>query len=841
MVTQTNVGKKAEAESTYVAPQENPDPDKPKQETATDADITVFTRREVKGYNGGGDAEMRERKLLMYPSVDAVDGFSKVYYTDAHFAPYIGYEKASNTYLDSLPRVNKQGLPRWRADGGEIYLTLFVVDVDDPEKIDGKYARPEWRKEMEDNIAKLPSDLQFTVYDTRGGVRLVARPTRWMLPEESEATWPTLAARLAEYGITADPNCKDWTRLYRLPNVKRDGKLAVVDTEWPLDRIPTCEIPILKASPRQALTLAERLAMETSVGTLIQPSYPDGTRHDEYKKLAATFRSMGHDVADIEKLIHAINDTYGDPPMQDDRWIESIAVWAGDNVVPGPLVGVVQPVDEGESTASPTAALEPVPAPDPEAFDDPLDVSRDLEKAWGTGDHHELAEWIGNKLGRRGPLVATRGNIWQYDQRKGTFFVHRRQVLHKLLEQFAGTRIHSPSPKNPGRTVPLRLTMNLANGVIDWMLASRDEPRFFDDASDGVCFNNGFVHLQRSTGDSASCWSIALEDHSPDHRQQHALDFDFDPNCVLPPQTTAAMRRWFPKDVCPDQDQLIQAAYEVIGIALLGKGTTLQQAVFLTGSGSNGKSTFMKILAALVPKTGLRSIPPQDMRQEYRRAHLASCLVNLVSELPEKELMSSSAFKGFVTGDLMNGRFIRRPVFYFVPVALHVLAANTLPRVNDFTHGFWRRVFALPFKGVIPVEERIDNYEEVLLGKERAQIASYAIKCAVDALRRRRFLEDVSSTSEKAAWRLDCDRVAMFVREELVPCKRTDVGALGRRDMYDLFVRHARDNNYRVMGKNTFNKRMADLGYHAKKTSGQKGRYTYALRVVGSPLTRSCA
>src|SRR5262249_55882197 len=74
------------------------------------------------------------------------------------------------------------------------------------------------------------SEAPAFVYRTRGGYRIVLHLDQPHTIKNAadgfawKALYRACASHLAErYGIVADPNCADWTRLFRLPHVTRDG------------------------------------------------------------------------------------------------------------------------------------------------------------------------------------------------------------------------------------------------------------------------------------------------------------------------------------------------------------------------------------------------------------------------------------------------------------------------------------------------------------------------------------------------------------------------------------------------------------------------------------------
>ncbi len=125
---------------------------------------------------------------------------------DAHFAAYSRPDVPHRLDSDSP---------------GDTLMVLAVFDVDAP----AKAATPTWFSgELPKVQALATAHPGVWVYPTRGGYRLL-----WRLPapQRTRGWWRHVKAWLlyldAAFGIVADPKCTDWTRLYRLPLVRRDG------------------------------------------------------------------------------------------------------------------------------------------------------------------------------------------------------------------------------------------------------------------------------------------------------------------------------------------------------------------------------------------------------------------------------------------------------------------------------------------------------------------------------------------------------------------------------------------------------------------------------------------
>ena len=80
-------------------------------------------------------------------------------------------------------------------------------------------------------------------------------------------------------------------------------------------------------------------------------------------------------------------------------------------------------------------------------------------------------------------------------------------------------------------------------------------------------------------------------------------------------------------------------------------GSTFQKVIILKGKGNDGKSTLARIIIAAMPKGSVTSIAPQAFDREFSRAELVSSLLNVVSELPEGDLLDSGPAKAVTVGD----------------------------------------------------------------------------------------------------------------------------------------------------------------------------------------------
>ncbi len=131
-------------------------------------------------------------------------------------------------------------------------MVVLAGDIDAPKK----KRTPEWTAETE---AKLEALTGWAWYRTRNGYRILGvldEPVTLTSLADAEAWKASHAAWRAEiethYGLVLDPACGDWTRLFRLPNVVRDGAVERSDVRGLVGgKLPVVSLPAAPARPNK--------------------------------------------------------------------------------------------------------------------------------------------------------------------------------------------------------------------------------------------------------------------------------------------------------------------------------------------------------------------------------------------------------------------------------------------------------------------------------------------------------------------------------------------------------------------------------------------------------------
>ena len=307
--------------------------------------------------------------------------------------------------------------------------------------------------------------------------------------------------------------------------------------------------------------------------------------------------------------------------------------------------------------------------------------------------HHEFAQWL--KSTHFIKLYA--GELWVY---KDGLYVNDDRYLQKLMIQ----------------QIP-ELTTKMRKETLDYLKllgssAIRNSPATTINVPNGL--------LDTTTG--------RLEKHSPFVFTTNQLPAVYDPKAY-----SEIVDKTLDRVTCNDKD-LRLLLEEMIGYILYGENI-FQKAFILTGEGSNGKSSFMKMITNFVGDKNISSLTLGELEQRFKAPELVGKLVNLGDDIPKELLRDTSVFKRAVTGDPISTERKNQDGFTFSNRAKLIFTANQLPPSTDKSHGFLRRMVIIPFHATFtPDDPDYDpDIDEKLCTPEAA---SYLLNVAIEGLNR---------------------------------------------------------------------------------------------------------
>jgi putative DNA primase/helicase len=177
-----------------------------------------------------------------------------------------------------------------------------------------------------------------------------------------------------------------------------------------------------------------------------------------------------------------------------------------------------------------------------------------------------------------------------------------------------------------------------------------------------------------------------------------------------PPGTPCPLWTAFLARVLAGDHELQAFLQRYIGYCLTGV-TDEHCFAFLYGTGANGKSTFIKTIAAVFGDyctnasmdTFLASNTPQHPT-DLAKLHGARLVT--AQETQKGRRWDEVKIKSLTGGDKVSARFMRADFFDYVPIFKLLFGANNRPRLGHVDEAMRRRLLLVPFTVRIPEVER---------------------------------------------------------------------------------------------------------------------------------------
>ena len=205
--------------------------------------------------------------------------------------------------------------------------------------------------------------------------------------------------------------------------------------------------------------------------------------------------------------------------------------------------------------------------------------------------------------------------------------------------------------------------------------------------------------------------------------QSVRYNYNSDADC---PKWTKAIQNIMAGDA-----ELVRYFQKVLGYSITGDIS--EQCFFIFyGFGANGKSVCLEVMRMCTGDYALDTPFSTFEQNKYNTqsndlARLNGARIVSSSENSSARRLNEERLKSITGGDPITARFLHREFFSFQPQCKIVLAVNTLPQVEDNSHGFWRRVKTIPFSVCFKGESRNEHLiDELRL--EKAGIINWMIE-----------------------------------------------------------------------------------------------------------------
>jgi len=198
----------------------------------------------------------------------------------------------------------------------------------------------------------------------------------------------------------------------------------------------------------------------------------------------------------------------------------------------------------------------------------------------------------------------------------------------------------------------------------------------------------------------------------------------------------------------------------------------LGKAFFLTGTGSNGKSTYLELISYMLGEKNVSNLDLKNLSGRFDKVQMFGKLANIGDDISDEFVVDTSFFKKVVTGNRIEAEHKGQPVFSFSPYVKLYFSANNIPRMGKGRdwEAIKRRMVIIPFEAKFSPED--PDYSPFIgsMLKEQGSV-EYLIKLAVQGLkrilRRNDFTLSVKVQEEINDFEKSNNPVLLFIEEYL--------------------------------------------------------------------------
>lgn len=270
--------------------------------------------------------------------------------------------------------------------------------------------------------------------------------------------------------------------------------------------------------------------------------------------------------------------------------------------------------------------------------------------------------------------------------------------------------------------------------------------------------------------------------------------------------------------ICCDRKDMRTVLEEILGHILLVNKFP-HKIFFLTGSGANGKSTFVEMITKWTGDLSSH-VDIANFDDGTSLASLIGKIVNVADDVDAIYLEKSKNLKTMASGNTVGARAIYSQPITLKNTATLIFTANEPPVFKDKSDGIGRRLVIIPFEN--KVKTRIYNLDE-LLSSDNAK--SYLLNLALQGVKRiydNKLEMSTSETIEQATkqYYLDNDSVMAYLND--YPAVVNNPVAT----VYEAYENYCEDSNLKAVSRTKFSRRLTSLGYVIQSTTmlGKKVR-----------------
>lgn len=427
-------------------------------------------------------------------------------------------------------------------------------------------------------------------------------------------------------------------------------------------------------------------------------------------------------------------------------------------------------------------------------------------------DVTRLSKAIYQKYGKTWQLIINnkgKFEFYQYNHELGYWYLSNVEMIQTPVTDYL-KKYHIWSQSAENQTMQL-LRSSLKKDIKDYRFFNYEAPNL--------------VNFQDSVLDLTTMETLS---HKANYRFTGVVPY---PIKGMNKDKTTLAEKWLVETLGKDGALTLM---QYIGYMFYPTYSTVQAVMFLYGKGGDGKDHIFSLIRRIIGADYVKNFRLNDLAGENSRfnvVELKGKRVNLISEIDEKEKLyaiNTGLIKNLTGGGQISAQQKGLKSEDFYPHAKILIAVNDLPKTNDTSTGWVRRLYILKAHKIKGFESKYPSFGDDMSNISNDDLASLALKCIylyqqqVKAEKERkgqyiRLSESKEAKEDKKEYIKNSDIVQSFIDDKHYTVTHNEKDFIFKDNFYNSFKKWCEDFGFGVIDYNDLNRQMKNKDFNDKR------------------------
>lgn len=327
------------------------------------------------------------------------------------------------------------------------------------------------------------------------------------------------------------------------------------------------------------------------------------------------------------------------------------------------------------------------------------------------------------------------------------------------------------------------------NEVFQYIISLAPKAKFTKEC---IPFINGVYDLKKQK----------LEEYNNNMYFSFCLPHNYSQDALLNVNSREIADTFFNSISCND-DEVYTLLLDIIAYCFI-EGNPWQKTFFIYGTGGNGKGVFFKLLSEIFGKDKVEFKNWEELGRPQGRLSITDKMVVLCNDINDTYVKEPQALKTLASCEPQTVKRLYKDEFTAIFRGKIISSGNAIPRVNDTSNGWQRRLILIPFEADFRANPDVNMAKKLTTETVIEYIVALAIERLPEVLKNGfKIPRRVNELIEE--YRLENNPVAQFIESEGDKFKGRENGKV-LDTIWTMYKNFCYDNGYSPKSKNPFSK-----------------------------------